>query len=263
MSLLITLLSATGLLIVWFSLTFLLCRRMDNYGIVDVVWSYTFTLVAWFYSFAGDGWSMRQLVIASLVSAWSIRLGSHLYKRVMSHHPEEDSRYRQLRADWQSNFVQMMFGFFQLQAVSIVVLSLPFLFPVHNPTPYFSAWEIVGTAICFLALCGESLADGQLAAFRRNPENKDQVCDVGFWCYSRHPNYFFEWCIWVGFGVFALGSAGGWIGLIAPLSIYYLLRYKTGVPMAEESSLKSKGDLFREYQNTTNAFIPGPPRDSS
>ena len=110
---------------------------------------------------------------------------------------------------------------------------------------------MVGTAIVFLSLCGESLADGQLAAFRRKPENKGQVCNVGLWRYSRHPNYFFEWCIWVGFGVFALCSHLGWIGLLAPFSIYYLLRYKTGVPMAEESSLKSKGDRFREYQKTT------------
>jgi len=257
------LLSMTGLLMVWFSLTFLLCRRMNNYGIVDVVWSYAFTGVAWFYAFAGNGWSMRKLVLASLASAWSIRLGSHLYKRVMSHHPVEDSRYQQLRIDWKDNFGTMMFGFFQLQALAVVVLSLPFLFPVHNAVTYFSHWEIVGTAICFLALCGESVADGQLAAFRRKPANKGQVCNVGLWHYSRHPNYFFEWCIWVGFGIFALGSVWGWIGLIAPASIYYLLRYKTGVPMAEESSLKSKGDLFREYQKTTNAFFPGTPRASS
>lgn len=263
MSLPITLLSMTGLLVVWFSFTFLLCRKMDNYGIVDVVWSYTFAGVAWCYAFIGDGWSMRQLVIASLASAWSIRLGSHLYKRVMGHHPEEDSRYRQLRTDWKTNFGPMMFGFFQLQAVTVVILSLPFIFPVFNATTHFSNWEMAGTAICFLSLCGESLADGQLAAFRRNPENKGQVCNMGLWRYSRHPNYFFEWCIWVGFSIFALGSAGGWVSLIAPISIYYLLRFKTGVPMAEESSLKSKGDLFREYQKTTNAFFPGPPRDSS
>jgi steroid 5-alpha reductase family enzyme len=123
-------------------------------------------------------------------------------------------------------------------------------------------FEIVGTALVFVSLCGETLADGQLAAFRRREENKGKVCTIGLWRYSRHPNYFFEWMIWVGFGVFALGSAYGWIGLIAPASIYYLLRYKTGVPMAEESSLKSKGDAFRDYQTTTNEFFPGPFRSS-
>ncbi|MDB4474209.1 DUF1295 domain-containing protein [Opitutaceae bacterium] len=263
MSLLIVLGTATLALIGWFTLVFWFCRRLDNYGIVDVIWSYTFTPLAWFYALSGSGWSMRQLVIASLASIWSIRLGSHLYKRVFAHHPEEDSRYRQLRTDWEKNFGPMMFGFFQLQAVSIVVLALPFLFPVFNSSLSFSIFEIIGTALVFVSLCGETLADGQLAAFRRREENKGKVCTIGLWRYSRHPNYFFEWMIWVGFGVFALGSAYGWIGLIAPASIYYLLRYKTGVPMAEESSLKSKGDAFRDYQNTTNEFFPGPSRSSN
>ncbi|GAB5561590.1 MAG: DUF1295 domain-containing protein [Synoicihabitans sp.] len=260
MSLLVVLGTATVALIIWFAVIFWVCRRMDNYGVVDVAWSFSFTPLAWFYALSGTGWSMRQLVIASLASIWSIRLGSHLYKRVFAHHPEEDSRYKQLRTDWKDNFTPMMLGFFQLQAISVVVLALPFLFPVFNASLGFSALEIIGTSIVFLSLCGETLADGQLAAFRRREENKGKVCNRGLWRYSRHPNYFFEWMIWVGFGVFALGSAYGWVGLIAPASIYYLLRYKTGVPMAEESSLKSKGDAFREYQKTTNEFFPGPTR---
>jgi len=35
------------------------------------------------------------------------------------------------------------------------------------------------------------------------------------------------------------------------------------VPMAEASSLNSKGDKFREYQSTTNEFFPGPSRKST
>jgi len=263
MSLLATLGIASVGLIIWFSIIFWICQRKNNYGIVDVFWAFTFTPLAWFYAFAGSGWSMRQLVIAALASAWSVRLGSHLYKRVFAHGAEEDSRYAQLRKDWKNNFGPMMFGFFQLQAISVVILAFPFLFPAYNPATGFNIVEMIGTAIVVLSLCGESLADGQLAAFRRHEENKGKVCNIGLWRYSRHPNYFFEWMIWVGFGVFALGSAYGGIGLIAPAAIYYLLRYRTGVPMAEESSLKSKGDAFREYQATTNVFFPGPTRNPS
>jgi len=263
MNLLVALGLALLMMVVLFSITFWVCRRLDNYGFVDVVWSYSFTALAWFFALNATGWSSRQLVIAALASAWSIRLGSHLYKRVASHHPKEDSRYAQLRTDWKSNFGPMMFGFFQLQALTVVLLGLPFIFPTYNASTSFSIWEIVGTAIVVLSLSGEALADGQLAAFLRNSDNKGQVCNVGLWHYTRHPNYFFEWCIWVGFGVFALGSSYGWIGLIAPASIYYLLRYKTGVPMAEASSLNSKGDKFREYQSTTNEFFPGPSRKSA
>ena len=256
------LLTTVGLMIV-FALAYGVARRIDNYGIVDFVWAYCFTAVAWHYALTGHGWAARGLVIAALATIWSVRLGSHLYARVMGHHPTEDSRYVQLREDWRGNFAPRMFGFFQLQAVSIVILSAPFFFPARNAFPGFNAWEIVGTAICVLALLGETLADGQLKAFIRRPENKGKVCNVGLWRYSRHPNYFFEWCVWMGFAIFACGSAWGWIGLIAPAAILHLLLNVTGVPMAEASSLKSKGEAFRDYQRTTNAFFPGPPRSSS
>lgn len=252
------LLTAIGLAAL-FALTYGGARRLNNYGIVDVVWAYSFTPVAWGYALAGHGWHARGLVIASLVTIWSVRLGSHLRNRVMSHLPEEDSRYRQLRKDWSANFGPRMFGFFQLQAVSVLLLSAPFVFPARNAFPAFSSWELAGTAIVFLALLGETVADGQLRAFRRHPDHAGQVCNVGLWRYSRHPNYFFEWCIWVGFGVFALGSAWGWIGLLAPAVMLHLLLNVTGVPLAEASSLQSKGDAYRAYQRTTNAFFPGPP----
>ena len=262
MNILTTLLVATLGLMLVFTLTYFIGRRMDNYGIVDIVWSYCFTAVAWFYAWAGPGDPSRKVLLALLASAWSLRLGTHLYRRVMSHHPEEDSRYRQLRLDWAGVFAPKMFGFFQLQAVSIVLLSTPFLFPMQNTFPGLNLWEVLGTAIAVVALFCEGLADSQLAAFRRDPANQGKVCNVGLWRYSRHPNYFFEWCIWVGFCCFACGSVLGWISIIAPLAILHLLLNVTGVPMAEASSLKSKGDAFRAYQRTTNAFFPGPPKSN-
>jgi steroid 5-alpha reductase family enzyme len=255
------LLTALAGLIVIFAITYRIGDRMNNFGIVDFVWSYSFSAVAWYYALDGHGWLPRKILIAALATAWSWRLGTHLYRRVMSHHPEEDSRYHQLRTDWKDNFGPMMFGFFQLQALFVLILSAPFLFPVRNAFPGFSGWEILGALIVLSSLAGESLADHQLSHFRRQSENKGKVCDIGLWRYSRHPNYFFEWCIWVGFFVFACGSAWGWLSVIAPAAILHLLLNVTGVPMAEESSLRSKGDAFRAYQRSTNKFFPGPPKE--
>jgi steroid 5-alpha reductase family enzyme len=262
MTLSVTMLAATLGMMVLFALVYLIARRMDNYGIVDIVWSFAFTAVAWFYAWAGPAANNRKILLAVLASAWSLRLGTHLYRRVMSHHPEEDSRYQQLRLDWAGVFAPKMFGFFQLQAVSVILLSTPFLFPMRNTSPGLNLWEIVGATVVLVSLFCEGLADSQLAAFRRTSINQGKVCNVGLWHYSRHPNYFFEWCIWVGFFCFACGSVWGWVSIIAPIAILHLLLNVTGVPMAEASSLKSKGDAFRAYQRTTNAFFPGPPKSN-
>jgi len=242
---------------------YLLCRRLDNYGFVDVAWAYAFAGLAMCYGLLAPGWPARRIALATMAGIWSLRLGTHLYRRVRGHHPVEDGRYVQLRKDWAGNFAPKMFGFFQLQAASIVLLGVGFLVSCINPTPQFQAWEIAGALLWLVALAGESTADRQLAAFKRAPANRGRVCNVGLWHYSRHPNYFFEWLVWVAFFVFALGSPLGWVAIIGPAAILFLLLRVTGIPLTEEQSLRSKGDAYRRYQQTTSAFVPWFPKSPS
>lgn len=256
MSLTVLLLLATGALCAGFAGVYVLARKMDNYGIVDVAWSYAFAPLGAFYAVAAGGWLPRRLLIGLMAGLWSVRLGTHLYQRVMSHHPEEDGRYQQLRRDWAQGFARRMFNFFQMQALSVVVLGIPFLLIAVNPSVGFHPLEVAGVTVWFIALAGESLADGQLRAFKRDRANRGKVCRVGLWHYSRHPNYFFEWMIWVSYLVFALASPWGWLAVISPAVILYLLLRVTGIPLTEEQAVRSKGDAYREYQRTTSAFVP-------
>jgi steroid 5-alpha reductase family enzyme len=95
-----------------------------------------------------------------------------------------------------------------------------------------------------------------LHRFKANPANRGRTCQAGLWRYSRHPNYFFEWVVWVGFFVFALGSPWGWTAVASPIVMLYILLFVTGVPAAEAASLRSRGDEFRAYQHTTSTFVP-------
>ena len=247
---------ATGALCVAFALCFWLARRLDNYGVVDVAWSYAFAALAATGALAGAGWPVRRALLAAMVCVWSLRLGTHLAIRIASHHPKEDARYAQLRRDWSGNFSAKMFGFFQLQALSVVLLGLAFLVSTAHAAPRLHPLEIAGAALWLIAISGEALADAQLAAFKRAPQNRGRVCATGLWRYSRHPNYFFEWLIWVAYALFALASPWGWLGLAGPVGILYLLLRVTGIPLTEEQSLRSKGDAYRHYQDTTSAFVP-------
>ena len=80
-----------------FAALYLVARRYDNYGVVDVAWAYAFGLLALFYAATASGWPVRRALIASLALIWSLRLGTHLAIRVIGHHPVEDGRYLQLR----------------------------------------------------------------------------------------------------------------------------------------------------------------------
>jgi steroid 5-alpha reductase family enzyme len=122
---------------------------------------------------------------------------------------------------------------------------------------YSISWIVaVATALWVLGVLGEATADAQLQVFKKIASNKGRVCDVGLWRYSRHPNYFFEWIIWCGYGLFAVTTPWGLSGLIAPALMFLLLYFVSGIPLNEAQSLKSKGALYVEYQKRTSKFFP-------
>ncbi len=251
---------ALGALCVLFALVYTLARGIDNYGIVDIAWSYAFAALASLYAFLGAGSPQRRALIAAMATVWSLRLGTHLLVRIARKHPVEDGRYRQLRQDWGSLFRVKMAGFFQLQAVSVVFLGIPFLAACSNPVPSLAPLEWMASALWLVAISGEALADAQLSRFKKGAAGSGGVCDVGLWRYSRHPNYFFEWLIWVSYFLFACASPWGWIGILSPACILFLLLRVTGIPATEEQSIRSKGQAYRRYQERTSPFVPLPTR---
>jgi len=239
-----------------FALLWALCRWMDNYSFVDAAAVLAVGAVASFYAWYGPGWFLRSFTIAAMAVLWSVRLGLHLFTRTMREHPAEAERYRRRREHAEGAFHLRMFGVFQGHAVIVVLLSLPLLLPSLNRGVNFHGLEIAGVVIWFIGLYGESLADGQLAAFQRDPANRSRVCEAGLWHFSRHPNYFFDWLIWIGFAVFALASPHGWLGLVAPAIVLQRLLGEAGIPAIERQALHSAGDAYRRYQQTTSAFVP-------
>lgn len=250
---------AAGTLICVASMTllWLLGRRLTNFSFVDIGWSAHFALLAALYAGLGTGWAPRRLMLGLMFALWSVRLAAHLARRIVGE-PEE-GRYVELRRRWGANGSPDLtfLGFFQLQAALNVFLSLPLLIACQNAAPAVAPLEWAGLAIWVVALTGESVADQQLARFKADPANRGQVCDIGLWRYSRHPNYFFEWLVWVAYATFSAGSPPwGYLGVMMPLLMLHFLLNVTGIKATEEQALKSRGDAYRRYQRTTSAFIP-------
>ena len=228
--------------------------RIANAGIVDIGWAFGLGILGLLYAWLGPGYGPRKLMAAVMVGAWSVRLGGYLFVRTVGH-PEE-GRYRQLRQDWGASAPLKFLIFFEFQALLDVLLSLPFLLACLNPRPGFTALELASAGLWLLAFLGESLADRQLARFKSDPANRGQVCQAGLWNYSRHPNYFFEWMIWVAWAMFAWSSPYGPIAIICPVLMLLFLFRITGIPATEAQALRSKGEAYRRYQQTTSAFVP-------
>ena len=236
--------------------------KLSNAGIVDIAWSGLFAPLALLYAVMGGGNPMRRAIAASLMIVWSLRLATHLWRRVVGHIEVEDRRYAKLREGWGASADRKMLRFFLFQGATTVVLSVPILIAMLNPAPSLRAVEMAAIVLWFVAVGGEALADLQLNRFKADPTNAGKVCSEGLWRYSRHPNYFFEWLVWCSFSLFALGSPYGWLGLGSPVIMFWFLREVTGIPATEEQSVRSRGEAYREYQRTTSPFFPWFPKES-
>ncbi|MGC3988802.1 MAG: class I SAM-dependent methyltransferase [Chthoniobacteraceae bacterium] len=177
MSLLGIMLVVTFVLGVLFAVLFLVCLEIRNFGFVDVAWSYGFIAVAALGLFLQPGWLERKLLIAAMVSLWSLRLGTHLFRRVLRHHPVEDGRYKALREEWGSHLRLSFFLFFEFQALLVVILGVPFLLTGNNPAPAFHPLELAAFALWGVAIVGEAMADWQMDAFKAGRPGGDQVCE--------------------------------------------------------------------------------------
>ena len=266
MSAIVLIALAVAFLVTVMLLLWLRQRQTGNAGTVDIAWSFGTGLAGVWLALAplsgASSNGTRQIIVALMAAVWAVRLGSHIWHRVVSE--EEDGRYRELRESWGEDLQRRLFWFFQIQAVAAILFALPIFIAARNPDPVLGWTDYAGLAIWILALGGESIADRQLARFKADPASAGEVCDRGLWRYSRHPNYFVEWVHWFAYAVIAFGAIGSyhwaWLTLAGPaLMLHFLLRV-TGVPPTERHLVKSRGDAYRAYQERTNAFFPGPPR---
>jgi steroid 5-alpha reductase family enzyme len=250
-------LQAWGLTAILMLILWLIAVKTKNAGWVDVGWTLGLAVCVWFYALSTDGSALRHWLLALAVSFWALRLINHLLLRFITD-GHEDKRYQKIRADWKSNQDFKFFFFFQFQALLDVVLSTCWLPSMRNTTPGLHLLEIAGVLIWIIGFLGEILADHQLKVFKSNPANQGKTCQEGLWNYSRHPNYFFEWLMWVAYAVFACLSPWGWIAFLAVALMYHFLMNVSGVPLAEAQSLQSRGEEYHRYQQTTSMFVPLP-----
>jgi steroid 5-alpha reductase family enzyme len=236
--------------------------RLRNAGVVDVAWTVNVVLVALLAAVLGPGYAPRRWLAASLFAIWGVRLARYLLRDRVIGRPE-DRRYADLRARRSPAAALAFFPFFQAQALLAVFFAIPALVPAFNAAPRLSWIEFAATALWCGGLAGEAAADRQLERFKTRPASRGRTCRDGLWRYSRHPNYFFEWVIWMAYAMFALASPWGVVALACPAVMLYLLFRVTGIPATEAQAIRSRGGDYRRYQATTSAFFPWFPREVS
>jgi steroid 5-alpha reductase family enzyme len=238
-------------------------QQTGNSGWVDTIWTFSVGMVgvgAALWPFSAHALPARQWMVAALVLAWAMRLGLHIAVRSAGSH--DDPRYAEYAKHWGAAAPRKMFVFLQQQALGSIPLVFAIFLAAQTPVDQFRFQDYLGAVMLFAGIAGEGLADAQLRRFRGDPANTGRVCDVGLWRWSRHPNYFFQWFGWLAYPVITIapGHVWGLAALLAPLFMFYILNYVTGIPPLEAQMARSRGEAWRAYQSRTSRFFPLPPK---
>ena len=233
---------------------------LRNSSIVDIFWGPGFVVTNWVYfAFTGDGFPARKWLISVLVTIWGLRLGLYILWRNWG--KGEDFRYQKWREEagskwWWYSF----FKVFVLQGVLMWIVSAPLLAAQISPTPSrLTILDFVAILVWAIGFFFEAGGDWQLARFKADPANKGKVLSTGVWRYTRHPNYFGDATQWWGFYLVAAAASGGFWTIFSPIVMTTLLLRVSGVTLLEKS-LKDAKPGYREYIETTRAFVPWFPR---
>jgi steroid 5-alpha reductase family enzyme len=235
-----------------------LARIIRNAGVIDVFWGFGLGILAIVYvlqmplNLLPIG---RPAVLAGLAILASLRLGLYLMKRFLHEHPKEDARYTAFRQQWQPRPELTMFGVYQLQGLLMVTVSLPIWWVCQFSDSSLGVWDIAGMLVFTVGWLIEWWADDTLKRFKQEPSNRGKTCQSGLWRFSRHPNYFGEWLMWLGYYVIALNVPAGWVTIFSPLLMLLFLTKVTGVAATEAHALKTRAD-YAEYQRRTSPFFP-------
>ncbi len=236
-------------------LWFLVAVYLKKNDVADIAWGLGFLLLGW------SAWYLSEKSLTSfftnlLLSIWALRLTFHIYSRNKG--KPEDFRYANWRKQWKNFYLRSFLQVFLLQAIFLFFIILPIIY-INNKAPQeLNALYFIGVLIWLIGFLFEAIADSQMQHFKQDKNNKGKIITTGLWKFSRHPNYFGEVVLWWGFFIMATSVENGYLTIVSPLLITYLICFVSGIPMLEEKYKENED--FKKYKKITSVFFPLPPK---
>jgi len=248
------------------TLVFILAQLKKDNSIMDIAYGPIFLVTGLATYIYTASTSMLALVILIATFIWSTRLGARIYKKNKG--MPEDARYAAWRTLWsqKGRWYFLLRSYLQinvLQGIIIAIVSLPLILSLSFSETFSLPFVLFGVLVFGIGLAIESVADYQLDQFiarKKAGAEPANLMVTGLFTYSRRPNYFGETLIWWGLAIMVLPLPYGWLGLLSPLTITYIVTKVTG-PMLETIFIQKYGEEYRTYMKQTSYFIPLPPRD--
>jgi steroid 5-alpha reductase family enzyme len=256
------------ILLLYLVFAFIVGTVKKNNGLMDVFYGPGYFVIALssliLYFIANNELNIRQIIVTILVFVWALRLATYVYIR--NRGKPEDYRYQAMRRRWKTNIVLKSFiRVYLFQGIVIFIVSFPVWFiniinnySVESFLDFFGITLWLGGIIWLIGFLFETIGDYTLYKFLQKPENKGEVMDRGVWKLSQHPNYFGEVTQWWGIYVIALGAPFGFITILGPIFITYMIIKVSGIKLLDKRF--EADDKYADYKKRTSVFFPWFPK---
>lgn len=242
----------------------LISVKIRDVSFIDAFWAYGMAIMAGasILQVSDTGW--LGWTIFGLTVTWGVRLGTHLYLRWNKE--GEDPRYTKIIG---TAMTKKGWSFAKTALIKAWILQIPLLFMVCLPAQIgillsgdqgLGPIAIIGLLLAVIGIGFETIGDAQLKTFKADPSNKGKVLDTGLWRYTRHPNYFGDFCAW--WGIWLVAAQVGWpvwVAIVGPLFLSFTLTKWSGAPMLEYALRKNRPN-YVDYIERTSGFVPMPPK---
>jgi steroid 5-alpha reductase family enzyme len=263
---------ALGVAWSWTLLAFIVGRLRQRHATIDVFWGAGFLVIYMEcfriahagYAHAGVHSSAPSLVnraiVLAFVALWGLRLSIYLARRQRG--AKEDPRYVMIMKGARGRHetlyaLRMIYG---LQGLLLWFVSMPLQWIAFHE--HVDGLFVPGLVVVAIGVVFEATGDEQLRRFIADPANHGVTMNRGLWRYTRHPNYFGDAVVWCGFYLVACSSGWGWLTVLSPVAMIYLLTSLSGKPMLERKLSKTRAG-YDEYIAATSSFIPRRPRGTT
>ena len=250
-----------SIILVYATIVFLIAVLIKDNSIMDIAYGPAFLVGAVGSMFITKHLTPLSLLITAIIFVWSLRLCTRIWRK--NHGKPEDLRYATWRSEWSKKgmkyfYLRSYLQIYLLQGSIIVLVAMPFVISLTDTVSALNLWAYVGVVISLFGLLYESTADWQLDRFlarKKAGTESANLMTTGLFRFSRRPNYFGETLVWWGLAITVLPLPLGYIALVSPILITYIVTKVTG-PMLEKIFLEKHPKEYKAYMEKTSYFIP-------
>lgn len=225
-------------------------------SIYDPYWSVQTPVIYLTLLIYYGNYNLGNILFFILIMLWAIRLTINFIV-TFGDISYIDWRYKDIKDKTKGLYqIANLLGIHMMPTILVFVASIPaFLYLINGYD--FILLNIIGYLIIILGVFFEFVSDINMHIYKKNRTSRSEIINVGFWKYSRHPNYLGEILFWYGvLAIFLVNDFSYWYVIFGAIAINLLFLF-ISIPL-EEKKLITYKDGYLEYKKNARMLIPLP-----